>query len=62
MAAIWQSPFKAVPINGATVWIRPLDYYGDPVQAVWFSGSKQFSTLPTSILIPAWAVIRWLPV
>lgn len=58
---MWQSPFVALPANGSTVWIRVVVQYSEPVQAVYDSGTQIFTTVTTSLLVPALQVSKWKP-
>jgi len=56
---MWQSVFESLPVDASTNWIRVLNYYGEPVQAVWDLATMTFTTVDTSVVVPVYYVARW---
>jgi len=56
---MWHSVFNLLPDNGATVWVRVLDIYGQIGLATYNTDTKEFTTINTEIIIPAVMVGRW---
>lgn len=48
-----------LPVDASTVWIRILNYYGPPFEAVWDLSSQTFTTVTTGLTIPAYYIARW---
>ena len=59
MALPWKSVLFELPNNNDIVWIRVLNIYGEPVLAEFKTAQKQFTTITTSIVVPAVNVARW---
>ena len=55
----WKSLANELPVDGSTVWIRILNYYGPPFAAVWDLATQQFTTVTTGLLVPAYYIARW---
>ncbi len=56
---MWHSPFKVLPVDGSTVWIRVTSIYGDICLATYDDSNQTFTTVVTSLIIPAFNVARW---
>lgn len=61
MADVWKTPFKELPQNGQTVWIRVLNIYGEPVVATFDANTQLFTTVLTGVVIPLYQASRWKP-
>jgi hypothetical protein len=57
--AEWTNMAVQKPINNQIVWIRILNYYDDPFLAQYKVATQIFTTVNTSINIPAYQVARW---
>jgi len=60
-STVWKSILNVLPVDGSTVWVRILNYYGPPVLAVFDLTTQQFTTVTTSVLVPVYYVCRWKP-
>jgi hypothetical protein len=59
MADDWQSVFESLPANNEVVWVRVLNYYGEPVLAQYKSFQDEFTSVTTSVDFPVFYVARW---
>lgn len=57
----WKSVFEELPANGQIVWVRVVNYYGEPVLAEFISVKKEFESIDTQIKFPTYNVARWRP-
>jgi hypothetical protein len=57
--SIWNSIFDILPVDGSTVFIRVLNYYGEPVSAVYNDALQVFTTVTTGVIIPIYYIVRW---
>lgn len=55
----WFSIFESAPANGATVYVRILNYYGEPFTATYNSTTQVFTSVADGITFPAYYVARW---
>jgi hypothetical protein len=56
---MWKSIFDSKPTNNQIVWIRVISIYGQLTLAQYKASTQQFTTVTTSINIPAYQVGRW---
>lgn len=56
---MWNSIFDTMPANNQIVWIRVTGIYGQLTLAQYNASTQQFTTVTTSINIPAYQVGRW---
>lgn len=59
MAADWSSPFDVLPSDAQVVYIRILDYYGEPFLATYNASNQEFTTNETGVVVPVYYVVRW---
>lgn len=57
----WNSVFESLPADGATVWVRVLNYYGEPVAATFDLLTETFTSVDTHVTFPVYYVARWKP-
>lgn len=56
---MWNVITETLPANGQTVWLRIYTNYATPFQAVYDTALQQFTTVTTSLIIPAYVVTKW---
>lgn len=61
MANVWFKIWNVLPANQEIVWIRVLNYYGEPFLAKFSTGPEKFTSVTTSIDIPVYYIARWRP-
>jgi len=56
---MWNSIFDSKPANNQIVWIRVISVYGQLTLAQYKASTQVFTTVTTSINIPAYQIGRW---
>jgi len=56
---MWNNIFVSVPSDVDMVWIRAPFFFGNPVLATYSNSTQLFTTVDTSIVIPAYLIGRW---
>jgi hypothetical protein len=62
MAATWQTPQVAMPVDGAVVWIVRLPFFDTPFQAQYFqidTGLEWLDSNGFTHTIPVFDVFKW---
>lgn len=55
----WISPNVELPPDGEEVWVRILNYYGDPFLAKYSAGDQSFTATGSGLHFPAFYVARF---
>jgi len=55
----WKSPALELPTDGDIVWVRILNYYGEPFQAKYTDADQTFTSQVSPLIFPAYYVARW---
>lgn len=55
----WISPSVELPPDGEEVWVRILNYYGEPFLAKYSAGDQSFTASVSGLIFPAFYVARF---